>query len=225
MPRPRRMIFADQCYHVLNRANRRAELFHEPADFSAFVALMARAQERTKLPILAACLMPNHIHLVVRPSGEGDIARWTQWLFTTHVRHYHEKYKTTGRLWQGRYKSFLIQDDHYLLTVLRYVERNALRAKLVMRAEDWRWGSLNWRAAQTAPLMLAASPCKLPAYWADLVNQPQTAAEVQAIRTSVNRQRPFGDPDWVERRARETGLAQSLFDVGRPRKSRSGTIC
>jgi putative transposase len=219
------MIFADQCYHVLNRANRRAEVFHEAADYSAFVALMARAQERIELPILAACLMPNHIHLVVRPSGDSDIARWTQWLFTTHVRHYHEKYKTTGRLWQGRYKSFLIQDDHYLLTVLRYVERNALRAKLVMRAEDWRWGSLNWRAVQSAPLMLAASPYESPAYWPDLVNQPQTAAEVQAIRTSVNRQRPFGDSDWVERRARETGLAQSLIDVGRPRKSRSGTIC
>jgi putative transposase len=225
MPRPPRLIFADQCYHILNRANRRAEIFHEAGDYAAFIALMARAQERVDLPILAACLMPNHVHLVVRPAADGDIPNWMRWLFTTHVRHYHEKYGTSGRLWQGRYKSFLIQDDHYLLTVLRYVERNAQRAKLVSRAEQWRWSSLNWRVARNAPLALSEPPLALPRYWVDFVNQPQTAAEIESIRTSVNRQRPFGDPDWVERRARETGLAQSLIAVGRPRKSRSGPIC
>jgi putative transposase len=225
MPRPPRLIFADQCYHILNRANRRAEIFHEPADYSGFIALMARAQEKVELPILAACLMPNHFHLVVRPTGDNDIARWTRWLFTTHVRHYHEKYGTTGRLWQGRYKSFLIQDDHYLLTVLRYVEGNARRAKLVARAEEWRWGSLNWRAAKVPPLVLTTPPLELPTYWAQFVNQPQTAAEVEAVRTSVNRQRPFGDSEWVERRAREAGLEQSLISVGRPRKPRSGPFC
>ncbi len=225
MPRPPRQLFANQCYHILNRANRRAEIFHEAADYAAFIALMARAQEEVNLPILAACLMPNHVHLVVRPAGDHDVPRWTRWLFTTHVRHYHEKNGTTGRLWQGRYKSFLIQDDHYLLTVLRYVERNARRANLVERAEDWRWGSLHWRAARSTPLTLSSPPLELPAYWRDLVNLPQTAAEMDAIRTSVNRQRPFGEPDWVERRAREAGLEQSLFSVGRPRKSRSGTIC
>jgi putative transposase len=169
--------------------------------------------------------MPNHFHLVVRPTGDNDIARWTRWLFTTHVRHYHEKYGTTGRLWQGRYKSFLIQDDHYLLTVLRYVEGNARRAKLVARAEEWRWGSLNWRAAKVPPLVLTTPPLELPTYWAQFVNQPQTAAEVEAVRTSVNRQRPFGDSEWVERRAREAGLEQSLISVGRPRKPRSGPFC
>jgi len=225
MPRPPRLIFADQCYHILNRANRRAEIFHEAADFAAFIALIGRAQERAELPILAACLMPNHIHLVVRPTGRDDISRWTRWLFTTHVRHYHEKYKTTGRLWQGRYKSFLIQGDHHLLTVLRYVERNAQRAKLVTRAEDWRWGSLNWRAAKVAPLTLSQPPLQLPKGWLEFVNIPQTAAELAAIRTSVNRQRPFGDPTWVERQAREAGLLQSLVSVGRPRKPRCGPVC
>jgi len=74
-------------------------------------------------------------------------------------------------------------------------------------------------------LTLAQPPLELPSYWVEFVNQPQTAAELDAIRTSVNRQRPFGDPDWVERRAREAGLEQSLVAVGRPRKPRSGTIC
>jgi putative transposase len=162
--------------------------------------------------------MPNHVHLVVRPNGSDDIARWTQWLFSTHARHYHAKHQTTGHVWQGRFKSFLIQDDHYLLTVLRYVERNALSAKLVNSAEDWAWGSLNWRRRSTSPMELTSPPLALPKWWTDFVNQPQTAAEVEAIRTSLHRQRPFGDPVWVKRKACEYGLEQSLINVGRPRK-------
>ena len=147
MPRTARSIVGGYCYHVLNRANKRAPVFHERADYEQFFALVARAQSRLALPILAMCLMPNHVHLVVRPSANTDLARWMHWVFTTHVRWYHAKYATTGRIWQGRFKAFVAQDDHHLLTVMRYVERNALRAKLVERAEDWEWGSLNWRRA------------------------------------------------------------------------------
>ncbi|MEO8062798.1 MAG: transposase [Pseudomonadota bacterium] len=218
-------MFANQCYHVLNRANRCMEIFHEPADYRGFINLVLKAQERIELPILAMCLMPNHFHLVVRPKEDTDVPRWTQWLFTTHVRHYHEKYQTSGRLWQGRYKAFLVQDDHYLLTLLRYVERNAARAKLVSRAEDWNWGSLSWRSQRKPLLKLTPSPMELPSSWIDYVNQPQTAAELESIRTSVNRQRPYGDPDWVQRKANEAGLAQSLINVGRPRKVRPDPFC
>ena len=218
MPRPPRSIYANEYYHVLNRANRKAEVFHEPFDYHAFVALMGKAQERLPLQIVAACLMPNHVHLVVRPAQADDIGRWTQWLFATHARHYHEKYKTTGHVWQGRFKAFLIQDDHYLLTVLRYVERNALSAKLVKSAEDWQWGSLNWRRRRDPPIALTAPPLELPRWWIGFVNQPQTAAELESIRTSIRRQRPFGDPGWVLRKAGEYGMENSLTSVGRPRK-------
>ena len=224
MPRPPRLIFAGQCYHIINRANGRAEIFHEAADYVSFMALMARAQEQVYLPVLAACLMPNHFHLVVQPTGDDDISHWMRWLLTTHVRHHHEKYKTTGRLWQGRFKSFHIQNDHYLLSVLRYVERNAQRAKLVSRAEAWRWGSLNWRAGKHSPLVLSTPPADLPKDWVEFVNMPQTAAELEAIRTSVNRQRPYGDPQWVDSQAHEAGLEQSLFNIGRPRKSRCDPV-
>jgi putative transposase len=107
-------------------------------DYVHFLHLIGKAQQRICVPLLAGCLMPNHVHLVVRPQIGGDLSRWTHWLFTTHARHYHKKYGTSGRVWQGRYKLFIIQQDHHLLTVMRYVERNALRANLVTRAEDWR---------------------------------------------------------------------------------------
>jgi putative transposase len=225
MPRPPRHTYAGECYHVLNRANRRAEVFHDSADYFAFMRLIERAQQRIEIPLFAYCLMPNHIHLVFRPRGNGDIARWMQWLFTTHARHYHEKYGTTGHVWQGRYKHFPVQGDHHLLTLLRYVERNAVRAKLVTRAEDWRWGSLYWRARDQPILGLAEIPTPLPSAWHEFVNQPQTAAELAAIRTSVNRQRPFGADDWVLQTATSNELHQTMTRVGRPRRSRSGTIC
>ena len=124
--------------------------------------------------------------------------------------------RTTGRVWQGRFKAFVAQQDHHLLTVMRYVERNALRARLVERAEDWEWGSLAWRRSPRPPLALAESPVPLPSYWRQLVNEPQTAAELAEIRNCVNRQRPFGDDDWVKRQVQELGLEQTLRRVGRP---------
>jgi putative transposase len=224
MPRTARAIAAGYCYHVLNRGNKKGQIFHEPADYAQFQALIVRAQDRLELPLLAACLMPNHIHLVVQPRSASDLARWMHWVFTTHVRWHHAKYSTTGRLWQGRFKAFVIQADQHLLTVMRYVERNALRANLVERAEDWRWGSLAWRRSPSG-IALGNSPAPLPPYWRHLVNEPQTAAEMAEIRTCVNRQRPFGAENWVAAQAEALGVDQSLAPMGRPRKSRRVPVC
>jgi putative transposase len=213
-------MVAGHCYHLLNRGNKKAQIFHERADYEQFLGLLSRAQQRLELPILSACLMPNHVHLVVQPRCNEDVGKWTHWLFTTHVRWYHAKYATTGRVWQGRFKAFPSQCDHHLLTVMRYVERNALRANLTDRAEDWEWGSLAWRRTRSPPVALAMPPVPLPSYWRLLVNEPQTEAELEAIRTSVNRQRPFGSEEWVRVQAGELGLSQSLNPIGRPRRKR-----
>ena len=220
VPRPPRLLYANQYYHVLNRANHGAAVFHCAADYRAFLALIEASQRRISLQIIGACLMPNHFHLVVRQSNATDIPRWLQWLCTTHARHYHAKHQSYGRLWQGRYRAFLVQGDHYLTTLLRYVERNALRKNLVARAEDWLWGSLNWRLSGSSPVDLTAPPVSLPGGWVEWVNQVQTAAELEAIRTSVHRQRPYGDPAWVRANACDARLEQSLVAVGRPRNSR-----
>jgi putative transposase len=135
------------------------------------------------------------------------------------VRWYHAKYDTTGRIWQGRFKAFPVQEDHHLLTVMRYVERNAQRSNLVERAEDWQWGSLAWRRMPRAPLALTRSPVSLPAYWRQYVNEPQTSVELAELRACVNRQRPFGEEAWVKRQIADLGLESSVTVTGRPRKS------
>lgn len=145
MARTARASVGGLCYHVLNWGNGRAEVFPKEGDFAAFVELMAQANERVPMRILGYALLPNHFHLVLWPRDDGDLSRWMQWLLTTHVRRYHRHYHGSGHVWQGRFKAFPIQQDHHLLTVLRYVERNPLRAKLVRRAERWAWSSLAWR--------------------------------------------------------------------------------
>ena len=218
MPRTSRAIVANHCYHVLNRGNNRMTLFHDRADYVAFLWLLAESFDEFDVPVLAACLMPNHLHLVMQPRRDDDLARWAHWLFTTHARRFHRKYGTTGRVWQGRFKASVAQADRHLLTLLRYVERNALRSNLVDQAQDWEWGSLSWRQAASGPVRLAASPTPLPSEWVAYVNQPQTAAEVEDIRNAIARQAPLGDQTWRTEKARELGLEQTLAPRGRPRR-------
>ncbi len=92
---------------------------------------MPQANERLPLRILGYVLLPNHFHLVLWPRRDGDLSRWMQWLLTSHVRRYHRHYHGSGHVWQGRFKAFPIEQDEHLLAVLRYVERNPLRANLV----------------------------------------------------------------------------------------------
>ena len=218
MPRSRRVVIPEWCYHFISRSNEKARIFHSPADYDAFTATLAEAQEDRGVPVIAMCLMPNHVHLVVRPVSAASLSGWAQWLFTAHTVRHHAFHGSIGHLWQGRYKIFATQGDHHLLTVLRYVERNALRARLVSRAEDWRWSSLHWRNGGTAPIALTESPTVLPKCWTQYVNDPQTTAELEAIRSSVNRQRPFGTADWVKTAASQLGIEQSLRSRGRPKK-------
>jgi putative transposase len=136
MPRTARATPCGLCYHALNRGYRWAEVFHTEEDYDHFVHLLADAAARFPLRLLAFCLMPNHFHLVAWPAGDRDLSAAMHWLLTTHASHYQKPYRCTGHVWQGRFKAFPIQEDDHLLTVLRYAERNPLRAGLVTREED-----------------------------------------------------------------------------------------
>ena len=168
--------------------------------------------------ILGYCVMPNHFHLALWPQSDGDISRWMHWLLTAHVRRYHRHYRSSGHVWQGRFKAFPIQQDEHLVTVLRYIERNPLRAGLVQRAEDWRWSSLRWWVGVERPSWLELGPIPRTSEWVRLVNEPMTVAEVEQIRECVNRGRPFGATEWQRTIAKQLGLTASLRPRGRPRK-------
>jgi putative transposase len=144
----------------------------------------------------------------------------------THVRRWHAHHHTagTGPVYQGRFKSFPIQEDEHYFTVCRYVERNALRANLVARAEDWRWSSL-WHRHHATQAPLSEGPLPLPADWIERVNEVQTEAELAALRRSVSRGAPFGDASWQERTANALGLQSAFRTRGRPKKTPEASSC
>jgi len=216
MTRPARASVGGVCYHVVNRGNAQAEVFHKDEDYAAFVRLIEDAFTRLPMRVLAYCLMPNHFHMVLWPHGDGDLSRWMQWLLTSHVRRYHRHYHGSGHVWQGRFKAFPIQQDEHLLTVLRYVERNPLRANLVERAEQWEWSSAG-RAKKPLPAWLHVGPVRYDGNWLRWVNRPQTAAEEESLRRCIARGSPFGGPIWQRLMASRLGLEASLRPRGRPR--------
>jgi REP-associated tyrosine transposase len=218
MPRPKRVAPGGYCYHVLNRGNGRQEVFHKPADFAAFVRLFEEAPPRLPMRVLAYCLMPNHFHLVLWPRRDGDLSRWMQWIQTTHVRRYHEHYHGSGHVWQGRFKAFPIEEDEHLLTVLRYVERNPLRAGLVSEMDTWPWSSLALARQRERPAWHSDGPVKRGRNWLAHVAQPQTDMELLALRRCVNRGCPYGNDRWTSRTTTALHLESTLRPRGRPRK-------
>ena len=117
MPRTKRAAVGGLVYHVLNRGNGRMQVFRKEGDYRAFLDLMALARTKADVELFGFCLMPNHWHRVLRPRADRDLAAYLSWLTHTHVKRYRSHYKSTsGHLYQGRYKSFPVKDDHYFLT-------------------------------------------------------------------------------------------------------------
>jgi len=212
-------------YHVMNRTWGAIDLFEDDGDYQAFERVLAEAVAREpSMRVCAYCLMPNHFHLVLWPTKDAQLSRFMQWLTMTHAQRWHAHRQTGGRghLYQSRFKSFPIQEDFHFLSVCRYVERNPLRAKLVKRAQRWRWSSLYLRTNDCAAPMtgnLTAWPMPMPRDWIEHVNQPQDDKELAALRTASERGRPYGTIDWTARMARRLQIESSLRPVGRPKKS------
>ena len=223
MPRTARASVGGICYHVINRGNARQQVFHKDGDYLAFLNAMAHASIEVPMRVLAYCLLPNHFHLALWPHHDGDLSRWMHWLLNTHVRRYHKHQGSSGHLWQGRFRAFPIQQDEHLLTVLRYIERNAVRAKLARRAETWPWSSARWWVpGEPWPAYLDAGPVARGKDWLERVNQALTAGELEELRRAVNRGTPYGGLRWQSKVAAQLGLESSLRPRGRPRKNAGG---
>jgi putative transposase len=207
---------------VLNRGNGRQKIFHGAGDYDAFERVLAEAMGRYPVGLFGYCLMPNHWHLIVRPRGDRDLPAFMRWLMVTHVRRHHEAHETRGggHLYQGRYKSFPIQSDQHFLTVARYVEANALRAGLVACAAEWRWSSLYRGAERRTQLNLDRWPVPRPADWDGIVQARMEEKELEKLRLSAQRGRPFGSVVWIKRTAERMGLGQTLNPPGRPKMGR-----
>ena len=209
MPRISRGLADGEIYHVINRGNKRAEVFHEREDYERFITLLQEAKKICDVKIYAFVLMPNHFHLVVEPNKAEDLSKFMQWLLTSYVRFYNKTYKTSGHLWQGRYKSFIVQKDNYLLTLLNYVEQNPQRANL----KEWEFVSSEYKDS----ILMDQLPIDIPDEWDDFVGM----LEKERIEKSIERQSPYGEDNWREEICETYDLVSTIRPRGRPKKKNS----
>jgi len=226
MPRPLRPIDDGLIYHVINRGNNRQPVFHKPADFQAFLQALADLKARQPFELYGYCLMSNHFHLLLRPGG-ATVSRIVQSLLVSHTQRYHKHHGSGGHVWQGRFKSPVIQADEHLLNVLRYIEANPLRARLVSRADDYRWSSFAAHGqGRLDPLVdrlipydeLSPYPKVRQRRWAERVHAPLEDQTLERIRRSSATGLPYGDAAWLGRLAKKLALDLTIRPRGRPRR-------
>ena len=208
-------------YHMLNRANFRSRLFRETAHYEDFLGIVEESLNFVPMRILAYCLMPNHWHLVLYPRADGDLSKFLRRITLTHTQRYHARTRTVGygHVYQGRYKSLLVESDRHFLTLVRYVERNAQRAALVKKAEDWPWSSAHVRlhGNEKQKKLLSPWPVAQPRHYLEWVNQSQGKEEIENIRYAIKKSRPYGSEQWLGKAVAQFGLENTMRNRGRPR--------
>ena len=191
MPRRSRYAPPGLCSHVVNRGNDKRRIFFTDADYDLFIELLIAAKRRAAVSVFAVCPMPTHFHAVIRPETEGALSTYLQWVTGFYAMDYRARTDTRGHghVFQRRYWNDVAHDEHHLLTQLRYVEANPVKAKLVSEPGDWPWSSYSLRAKH-ANLLLDPLPIVLPDNWRELLLSPQPYAEIDRLRHPNRRGRP-----------------------------------
>ncbi len=197
-------------------------IFDKDADYEAFEKVIEEAKEKFPIRIYSYIVMPNHWHFVLHPFADNDLSDFLRWLTLTHTQRWNAYNQRVGygHLYQGRFKSFPVQEDSYFIQLCRYVERNPLRAGLVRKAEDWKWSSLWRRINGNDKQKQLLDPWPIPAGrgYLDLINQSESDGKLQNIRESIRRGRPFGENSWVAKTVKVLGLESTIKSRGRPKK-------
>lgn len=173
--------------HVVNRGCKRGLLFHEPADCEGFLELIAEAESRCPVRLIAFSLMRNHWHLVVWPEHGEAVSAHMQWLMNAHIRQYRGRHggRGDGHIYQGRYRNCSVPTASDVWRVVRYVEANALRARFVTRAEAWPWCSLATTQTPSGRQLLSDGLIVRPPDWIETVNAAMPTEQLVAVRAAT----------------------------------------
>jgi putative transposase len=233
MPRLHRLVADGLLYHAINRGNNRAPDFFMPDDYRAFLEALDQTCQRYPFALFGFCLMTNHSHLLIAPGSAQSVSRILQSLTIAHTWRYHRARGTSGHVWQGRFKSPLVQSDEHALTVLRYIESNPLRAGMVTDLADYPWSSYAVHGQGRArprvrPLPawqeLGPDVASRGAWWRKWVHTPLTEKELTRVRHCMVSGRPFGEAGWVSTVAASCGIALTSRPRGRPPKRASTDV-
>jgi len=222
MPRNTRVDVQGEIFHIINRANARLQIFNTDEDYLLFEQVLEEAKKRLNIKLYSYCIMPNHWHLIISPLSDGDVAKFVGWLTMTHTQRWHSMHKSigSGHLYQGRYKSFIIQPENYFLQACRYVERNPLRAKLIKNIYNWKWSSF-WRREKGTvkqKVLLDTWPVTKPNKYNEWMIEVESKEVLDVLRISINKGKPYGADSWIDVVIKRFKLGSTLRPPGRPKK-------
>ncbi len=220
MPRIARVVGPGYPHHVVQRGNNREKVFLDREDYEKYLSLLETYSEREEIPILAYCVMPNHAHLLVRPSENNSLAKMMQGVTLCYTQYFNRKKGRTGRLWECRYYSAIIDGDRYLWAVSEYIETNPVRAGITKRPEDYLYSSARAHIlGKQDPLLKVAlfDKSELGEYrkFMRIAGDKQLYEE---IRNQTRSGRPLGDTGFMRTISERLGRNLCFGPKGRPRK-------
>ena len=228
MSRLPRLYFPACGQHVIQRGNNREACFYKEADYKAYLSFLKEAASKYQVSIHAFVLMTNHVHLLVTPRDEEGISRMMQALGRKYVQYFNFTYGRTGTLWEGRYKSTLVDTDHYLLTVYRYIELNPVRAGIVSHASEYPWSSYPSNALGKPIQLLTPHSLYLKLgktaegrqrAYRSLFRGRMAEQELATIREATNKAWVLGDDRFKAKIAAKSGRRSEPLGRGGDRKS------
>jgi len=196
MPKRPRLILPGSVHHIVNRGNDKKVIFPEPVDYGSFLALLREARERFNVKLYAYCLMPNHFHLVVWVANLAAISAYMHFVQCLHACDLRrcDRSRGHGHIFQRRYWNKPVEGNGYLMTVMKYVEANPVRAGLTDWAHKWEWSSM-WDRVTGERDLLHPSPISLPDDWPTVVTVPLQTPDLERIRRPLKRGRPIPEDD------------------------------
>lgn len=225
MARLSRLTLPGHPHHVIQRGNNRQSIFASTDDYQTMLDLLDENARKFSVAIHAYVLMGNHFHLLVTPDTADGLPQMMQAVGRRYVRYFNDRQKRTGTLWEGRYKSTLIQTERYLLACMAYIDLNPVRANMVSQAKDYPWSShAHYVGMQTDKLLtphalvwaLGNTPFAREAAYAELVQAGVSAGQQKALTDSALRGWALGGPEFVENLQKKTTRRVSKGTAGRP---------
>ncbi len=227
MARLPRLVVPNQPHHVIQRGNDRQLVFRDTSDYAVFLGRLGEAAKQFEVAIHAYVLMPNHLHLLASPSDSTGLARMMQWVGRYYVPYFNHKYGRSGTLWQGRYRTSVIDSEQYFITCSRYIELNPLRAGMVLSPGDYAWSSYPHHiGVRVDPLItdhplywaLGNTPFEREAAYKDLAEQALTPEDLIKMRDSVKGW-ALGSEQFKTKLEKIVSRRVSPIRTGRPYKS------
>lgn len=222
------MIVLGYAYHVILRGNNKNAIFYNDSDRRFFIECLRETKKKTNSKIYAYCFMINHAHFLIEPSTKDGLANMMQALGRRYVRYINLTYERTGTLWEGRYRSSLVESDEYLIACSRYIELNPVRAKIVNNPEEYPWSSFRFKAKGKAEDFLDFDPVYLGMGKTDKERQDNYSKwvsggtpedELKLIRQTTQKCGIIGNEAFIAKIAKAVDRSVILRPRGRPKKS------